>query len=208
MQQQTQDHYYLRFPTTWWNLDLDPSTRDATIKRRILADVDERTVGRTAVDSMIREARRAARQAHALGALQLAGMFDFTDDGGTLMATTAVHRLITPPDTDVDLPELMVAYAVRNARLPLSKSSPGTADIVDLPYAGSAGRVTYVEDVELYGKGWSRMAVMVTVVKVPGGDDLLVIASTTPNLRLVEAFYQVFGAIAATLRFDPLPEGV
>jgi hypothetical protein len=194
-------HYYLRFPASWWNLVLDPNTRDGAIKRRILAGVDSRTADRSTVDAMIRAARKAARDAYALGALQLAGMFEVAD-AGLLIATTAVHRLILPPDTAVDLSELMVSYAVRNAGLPLSRSSPASrTEIIDLPEAGPAGRVTYLEDVDLFGKGWSRTAIMVTLVPVPDSNDLLVIASTTPNIGLAEAFYDVFDAIGATLRF-------
>jgi hypothetical protein len=194
-------HYSLRFPASWWNLVLDPNTRDGAIKRRILAGVDLRTADRSTVDALIRTARKAARDAYALGALQLAGMFELTDTG-LLIATTAVHRLILPPETALDLSELMVSYAVRNAGLPLSRSSPPSrTEIIDLPGVGPAGRAIYLEDVDLFGKGWSRTAIMVTLVPVPESNDLLVIASTTPNISLAEAFYDVFDAIGSTLRF-------
>src|SRR4030095_2208961 len=84
--------YALRFPASWWNFDLDPSTRDASIRRRILAGVDEQKADRALLDSMVRAARKAAREAHARGALQLAGMFQVMDDGSPLIATTMVLR--------------------------------------------------------------------------------------------------------------------
>lgn len=195
--------YALRYPESWWHLELDPSTRDATIRRRLLAGLDEETADRDLVDSMVRAARKAAREAHARGALQLAGMFELMDDGSPLIGTTMVLRIISPDEDPPDLSQLMVSYAIRNAGLPLGKNtSANQADLIELPLVGPAGRVTSVEDIDFYGKGWARMAIMHTVVPVPESGDFLVIASSTPNVGLTDEFFEVFDAISGTLKFE------
>ncbi|MFI1393700.1 hypothetical protein [Streptomyces sp. NPDC020681] len=206
-------HYFLKFPESWWNLDLDPSTRDASIRRGIQANLamsGGAKAGPEQVDSLVRAARKSARSAHARGALQMAGVFDLFEDGSTLIGTSMVLRVVPPPEEPPELVDLMLAYAVRNAKLPLGKNTPGNqTDMIDLPYAGPAGRVTSVEDIDFYGKGWVRMAMLQTVVPIPGTADFLVIAGSTPNLTLMEPFFEVFDAIAETLRFEPEePEGV
>ncbi|MFE6178857.1 hypothetical protein [Streptomyces sp. NPDC056464] len=200
--------YFLRFPGSWWNLDLDPSTRDAAIRRRLLEGLEPSRPGQpldreTAelADALVRSARKAARQAHARGALQLAGIFELFD-GAPLIASTMVFRVSPPKDTEAALCDLLVAYAVRNAGLPHGRGTRANgAEFIELPLAGPAGRVTSVEDVDFYGRGWVRMAIMQTVVPIPGTRDFLVVASTTPNLTLRDEFFTVFDAIAETLFF-------
>src|SRR4051812_23995193 len=112
-------NYGLRLPASWWNLDLDPNTRDASIRRRILADVDRDSASaeeREGLDSLIRAARRSAREAHARGALQLAGLFEVLPDGAVLIGNIMVLRVNLPEGASVDLTELMLAYAVHGAR--------------------------------------------------------------------------------------------
>ncbi|MFF8373611.1 hypothetical protein ACF05W_33030 [Streptomyces lydicus] len=66
--------YTLRFPDSWWQLDLDPSTRDASIRRRIEDQVKQAPqLSREQVDALIRTTRRTAREAHAQGALRASG---------------------------------------------------------------------------------------------------------------------------------------
>lgn len=53
------------------------------------------------------------------------------------------------------------------------------------------------------GRGTVRTALMHTVVPVPNSRDFLVVSSSTPNLSLVDAFFDVFDAISGTVRFQP-----
>jgi hypothetical protein len=152
---------------------------------------------------MVRAARKTAREARALGALQLAGMFEVMEDGSPLIATTMVLRVIPPEDASPKLSEMMISYALRNARNPLGRNTSGNqAEIIDLPHAGAAGRATSIEDVDFYGRGKVRMAIMQTVVPVPVSGDFLIIASATPNLNLMDEFFDVFDAIGGTLTFE------
>ncbi|MFI1397989.1 hypothetical protein [Streptomyces sp. NPDC020681] len=198
-------NYGLRLPESWWNLDLDPSTRDGSIRRRIMEDVGEDIPAdaREGLDSLIRAARRSAREAHARGALQFAGMFDLMEDGSVLIGNVMVLRFDLPEDAPADLTELMLAYAVRGARNPIGKGTRARqSEIIELPHAGPAGRATSVEDIDFYGRGRARVAIMQTIVPVPGTGSILVVAGTTPNLTLVDPFFDMFDAIASTLKFD------
>ncbi|MGP4112114.1 hypothetical protein ACTWP5_14510 [Streptomyces sp. 4N509B] len=203
--------YGLRFPASWWNLDLNPNTRDAAIRRRILSDLGGEAAltsapadARAGLESLIRAARRSAREAHARGALQLAGMFDLLEDGSVLIGNVMVLCVNLPEGTTPDLSELMLAYAVQGARNPLGQGTRARRnEIIELPHVGPAGRATSVEDIDFYGRGWARVAISQTVVPVPGTHSLLVVAGTTPNLTLVDAFFDMFDAIAGTLTFTP-----
>ncbi|MFJ3233689.1 hypothetical protein [Streptomyces sp. NPDC086787] len=202
---QTPNTYGLRMPESWWNLDLDPSTRDASIRRRIMADIGDNVPAdaREGLDSLIRAARRSAREAHARGALQFAGMFDVLEDGSFLIGNVMVLRHDLPEGATPDLAELMLAFANHGAGNSLGKGTRARqTGVVELPHAGPAGRVTSVEDIDFYGRASIRVAIMQTIVPVPGTDSILVIAGTTPNLPLTDQFFDVFDAIAGTLKFD------
>ncbi len=198
--------YSLRFPDSWWHLDLDPSTRDASIRRRIEAQVEKSPqLTRERVDGLIRDTRRIAREAHAQGALRASGMIRILRAGSeplVLSATTVVLRITVPEGESEDLADLVMAAGVQlGTEAEGTGLPPGEVELVELPHAGAAGRISRVEDVDYQGKRVPT-AVRHTLVPVPHTHDYLVIASSTPNVDLAEQFYEVFDAIAESLRFD------
>ncbi|MDB1087111.1 hypothetical protein PJ985_05960 [Streptomyces sp. ACA25] len=194
--------YGLRFPDTWWHLDLDPNTRDASIRRRLEEGLAGPDTDPERLDTLIRMARRSAREAHDRGALQLAGVFEVLDNDSTLTATTMVLRVPLPEGESSDLASLLLPVAMRNSRNPLLRDMPGSrAEIVEHPQVGAVGRVTSLEDVDYYGQATIRTALLQTLIPVPDSDTVLVIASQTPNVGLMEPFFEVFDAIARTFRF-------
>ncbi|MER5442736.1 hypothetical protein [Streptomyces sp. NPDC002790] len=200
--------YSLRFPDSWWQLDLDPSTRDASIRRRIEAQVEKAPqLTRERVDGLIRDTRRIAREAHAKGALRASGMIRILRAGSgplVLSATTVVLRISVPEEQSEDLADLVMAAGVQLGTDAEGSGLPvGEVELVELPHAGAAGRISRIEDIEYHGKRVPT-AVRHTLVQVPNTHDYLVIASSTPNVDLTEQFYEVFDAIAESLRFgDP-----
>lgn len=197
--------YSLRFPDSWWQLDLDPSTRDASIRRRIEAQVEQAPqLTREQVDGLIRSTRRIAREAHARGALRASGMVRILRAGSgplVLSATTAVLRITVPEGESEDLADLVMAAGVQlGTDAESSGLPPGEVELVELPHVGPAGRISRIEDVEYQGTRVPT-AVRHTLVPVPNSHDYLVLASSTPNVDLAEQFYEVFDAIAESLRF-------
>ncbi|WP_328688627.1 hypothetical protein OG879_18205 [Streptomyces caniferus] len=197
--------YSLRFPDSWWHLDLDPSTRDASIRRRIEAQVEKAPqLTREQLDGLIRSTRRIAREAHAQGALRASGMIRILRAGGgplVLSATAVVLRISIPEGQSEDLADLVMAAGVQlGTDAESSGLPPGEVELVELPHVGVAGRISRIEDIDHHGKRVPT-AVRHTLVPVPNSHDYLVLACSTPNVDLAEQFYEVFDAIAESLRF-------
>ncbi|MYW64295.1 hypothetical protein GTY65_09440 [Streptomyces sp. SID8379] len=199
--------YRLKFPGSWWHLDLDPSTRDASIRRKIEDQVKNAPLSRERVDDLIRDTRRTARDAYAQGALQAAGMLRVlnTGDGAlVLSATTIVLRVSVPEEQSEDLAELIVAAALQVGADAEGTGLPvGEVEMVDLPQVGPVGRITRIEEVETKGKRIPTVMRHV-LIPVPNSREYLVLANSTTNVHLAEQFHDVFDAIAESFRFDDL----
>jgi hypothetical protein len=201
--------YTLKYPARWAHLDLDPNTRDASIRRRIEEQAERAgpEVSREQVDSLIREVRKSAREAYAQGALQVGYLLVFLPDGSTLNATAMVLRTRIPEGEPNDLAQMMLAGGVRNNRTTVGRGSElHRVEIMELPEVGSVGRMTSVEDFDYSGQATVRSAVHQVLIPVPSSRDLMVLASTTPNLPLAEKFFEVFDAIAESFRFHEAEE--
>jgi len=194
----------LGFPEKWWSLDLHPSVRDAEVRRRILNGISaqDRVEYADELRDLVRQARHFAAEAHRAGALWIQGLFEVYE-GELLMGATTVVRITLPDGFTPDLSELMVAYALRNAGLPLGKGTPAhRTELLSLEHAGPAGRATTIEDIELRPEQTLRMLIMQTLVPLPETNDLLIVASYTPNLDQSDAFLALFESIADSLRLQ------
>lgn len=196
--------FTLSYPDSWWTLDLDSATRDAAIRRKIEAQAQGDDVDRDLLDHLVRATRKTAREAHAQGALQVAGMIQFTQSGAVLSATALVMRVTPPEDSSTDLAELLIPVALKNADNPMGRGTRANrVEMVELAEVGPAGRATSIEDIDYWGRGTVRTAAMHTIVPVPHSRDFLVVSCLTPNLSLVDALFDLFDAISGTLRFLP-----
>lgn len=197
--------YQLRFPDSWWHLDLDPNTRDASIRRRIESQAEQvPQLSREQLDELIRSTRSTAREAYSRGALQASGMIRFLKAGNrplVLSATTVVLRISIPEEQSEDLADIVVAAGMQlGTEAEGTGLPPGEVELVELP-VGAAGRITRVEEVDYRGKRVPT-AVRHTLIPVPNSRDYLVLSSSTPNVDLAEQFHEVFDAIAESFRFD------
>ncbi|NUP44295.1 MAG: hypothetical protein HOY76_46550 [Streptomyces sp.] len=194
--------YTLKYPSSWAHLDLDPNTRDVAIRRRIEEQAEGVEVERERVDALIRDTRKSAREAYAQGALQVGYLLGFLPDGSTLNATAMVLRTRIPEGEPTDLPQMMLAAGVQNSRTSVGRGSDlNRVEIMELPEVGSVGRMTSLEDFDYFGQATIRTAVHQVVIPVPSSRDLMILASTTPNISLAEKFFEVFDAVAGTFRF-------
>jgi hypothetical protein len=198
--------YTVRFPDSWWHLDLDPNTRDASIRRRIESQVRKAPqLSREQVDALIRSTRRTAREAHAQGALRASGMLRILQAGSgplVLSATTVVLRMSVPEDQSEDLADLVVAAGMQlGTEAEGTGLPPGEVEVVELPEVGPVGRITRIQDVDYNGTPVPT-AVHHTLIPVPNSRDYLVLAGSTPNVDLADQFYEVFDAIAESFRFE------
>ncbi|MFE4017347.1 hypothetical protein ACFXPZ_07970 [Streptomyces sp. NPDC059101] len=194
-------HYKLRYPGSWWYLDLDPSTRDASIRRRI--EHQARGVpqlSRERLDGLIRTTRHTAREAHARGALQAAGMVAFPGGDSMLSATSVVVRMPVPDDQSADLAEVLFGAGMQADGPQSSGYPPREVELLELPEVGPVGRIASIEDIDYKGTP-VRTALLHTLFPIPGRREYLVVSSSTPNVELKDQFFEVFDAIAGTLRF-------
>lgn len=199
--------YTLRIPSTWWYLDLDPATRDASIRRRILSQVHEGTgLTREQIDGLVRRTRHTAREAHARGALQAAGTVRFPGRGMLLSATCVVVRIPVPEDESADLADVVLSAGVHVGGRREGGNPPGSVEFTELEHAGPAGRIALVEDVDHRGTSL-RTALLHTLVPIPHSRDYLVLSGSTPNVELKDQFFAIFDAIADTLRFEEASTG-
>ncbi|MFD7298887.1 hypothetical protein ACFV9W_36880 [Streptomyces sp. NPDC059897] len=201
--------YRLKFPGSWWHLDLDPNTRDASIRRKVEAQVKNVPgLSREQVDTLVRDTRRTARDAYAQGALQASGMLrvlNYSDGPVVLSATTIVLRVSVPEDQSEDLADLVIAAAMQLGNEAEGSGLPvGEVEMVDLPMVGPAGRVTRIEEVDLKGRRVPT-AMRHTLIPVPNSRDYLVLACSTTSMNLAEQFYEVFDAIADSFHFEDPP---
>lgn len=197
-------HYKLRFPGSWWYLDLDPNTRDASIRRRIEHQAKAAPrLSREKLDGLIRETRRTAREAHARGALQAAGMVAFPGGESLLSATSVLVRMPVPEDQSADLGDVLAGAGLIPGGGQAGGGPRRKVDLLERPGFGPAGRIASVEDIDVKGTP-VRTALLHTFFPLPGRREYLVLTSSTPNVALKDQFFDVFDAIAETLRFvDP-----
>ncbi|MGY5107064.1 hypothetical protein, partial [Streptomyces sp. 900105245] len=173
-------HYKLRFPGSWWYLDLDPNTRDASIRRRIEHQAKGvPQLSRERLDTLVRDTRRIAREAHAQGALQAAGMARFPGGDTMISATSVVLRMPVPEDQSADLAEVLFGAGLQAGGPQSSGYPPREVSLVELPGVGAVGRISSVEDIDYKGRPVPT-ALLHTLFPIPNRREFLLVSSSTP----------------------------
>lgn len=189
--------FRLALPSTWDRLDLDPSTRRDNIRALVARRIGEAPEKAELRHELENRALQGAEEAEASGAQRMWFLADQVADRpvmATLVATTwagalslsrmaARLRASSRPDNfviSVENIELHAGPAVKLRRRAVA-SPPGTQVQVQ------------TESLQYY-------------VSVPGSEAFLVLAFSTPNVTLVEAFLELFDAIVSTLQWLKRPE--
>ena len=199
----------LAVPESWWEFDIRPEGREATVRQLIDARVravPELAPYRAELSMLL---RRMARDAHDSGALYLGCMAE-NFDGVPLTATVTVTVLGAATAEGVPLSTDPQAIAQSLATITPRREGDAWRKIttVEIPEVGLCARTYGVEDVPVE-QGDTRtikVALTQTYVPIPGRpEEIVLISGASPVLDLAEAFHDIFDAVTSTFRFVPDP---
>lgn len=188
----------LATPGYWWDLPLDPSTRD----QEIAALIDERierypqlAESRSEVTALLRQ---LAAEAADLGAV-FSSQFGILGDAPPLAGNVLVVTQSPAPSPIESL--LAQVQALEDS---LASRTIGLAEVgvVELPSAGPAVRRRARQSITFPGADAGIDAVLVQYyVPVPGTEAVALMTFTSPTVRDEEALVELFDAVAATFSF-------
>lgn len=193
--------FSITVPNTWFEIEVDPATRSASINELVRA----RTRGVPALaarrDEIAQLLRAAAREAAASGAVYCGVMVEPVE--GTGLTASVTVSLLPPADADRRLDTAgAIAATLREKTARHPDDTWTTVSVIDLPGVGPAARAAGVEDVEMPdSSGWIRATLMQTFVPTPGGDGVVLISCSSPNIVLVQPLHDLFDAVSGTFRF-------
>ncbi|PWI11217.1 hypothetical protein DIZ27_07455 [Streptomyces sp. NWU339] len=195
----------LAVPDSWWEFDIRPEGREATIRALVderLRELPDLAPHRTDLTTML---RKMAKDAHDSGAVYLGCMAE-NFDGVPLSATVTVSVLGAKNEQGVALSTDPRTIAESLGTITARREGDAWRKVttVDIPDVGTAARTYGVEDVPV-ARGDSRTLRMVltqTYIPVPGTTEQVVLVSgASPVLDLAEAFHDIFDAVTSTFRF-------
>ena len=187
--------FALAVPQSWFELDVRPATRDASIRALVESRVREQPELWERRNELVRLLRRQARDAAEAGAVYCACFVMVTGD--SVVPGSISVSVIPPPPGGTGLDAVAESLPTREA---VADGEPWmTRRVVELPGIGRVARSEGVTDVELPGgRGWIRSIVMRTFVPVDA-ERLLLVAAASPALDLVEPLLELFDAVTGTL---------
>ncbi|MET8132006.1 hypothetical protein [Streptomyces sp. NPDC005251] len=197
--------FSLSVPDSWWEFDIRPEGRDATVRALVderIREIPELAEYRGDLAAVL---RKTAKDAYASGAVYMGCMAE-NFDGVPLTATLTVSVLGSQNKQGVTLSTdpRAIAESLRTVTARREGDAWRTVTTVDLPQVGVAARTFGVEDVPV-AQGDTRTLRMVltqTYIPVPGTTDQVVLVSgASPVLDLAEAFHDIFDAVTSTFRF-------
>ncbi|MFD5814878.1 hypothetical protein [Streptomyces sp. NPDC127038] len=197
--------FSLSVPDSWWEFDIRPEGRDATVRALVderIREVPELAEYRGDLAAVL---RRMAKDAYDSGAVYMGCMAE-NFEGVPLTATLTVSALGARNKQGVALSTdpRAIAESLRTVTARREGDAWRTVTTVDIPQVGVAARTFGVEDVPV-AQGDTRTLRTVltqTYIPVPGTTDKVVLVSgASPVLDLAEAFHDIFDAVTSTFRF-------
>ncbi|MFF4634271.1 hypothetical protein ACFY1G_00755 [Streptomyces olivaceus] len=197
--------FSLTVPDSWWEFDIRPEGREATIRALVDERVNETPELAPYRSDLTAMLRKMARDAHDSGALYLGCMAE-NFEGVPLSATVTVSVLGAKNQQGVALSTdpRAIADSLRTVTARREGDAWREVTTVDIPEVGPAARTYGVEDVPVApgDRRTLRMVLTQTYVPVPGTTDQVVLVSgASPVLDLAEAFHDIFDAVTGTFRF-------
>ncbi|MGC4984893.1 MULTISPECIES: hypothetical protein [unclassified Streptomyces] len=197
--------FSLSVPDSWWEFDIRPEGRDATVRGLVderIREVPELAEYRGDLAAVL---RKTAKDAYDSGAVYMGCMAE-NFDGVPLTATLTVSVLGARNKQGVALSTDPRAIAESLGTVTARREGDAWRSVttVDIAQVGVAARTFGVEDVPV-AQGDTRTLRMVltqTYIPVPGTTDQIVLVSgASPVLDLAEAFHDIFDAVTGTFRF-------
>jgi hypothetical protein len=197
--------FSLSVPDSWWEFDIRPEGRDATVRGLVderIREVPELAEYRGDLAAVL---RKMAKDAYDSGAVYMGCMAE-NFDGVPLTATLTVSVLGARNKQGVALSTDPRAIAESLGTVTARREGDAWRSVttVDIAQVGVAARTFGVEDVPV-AQGDTRTLRMVltqTYIPVPGTTDQVVLVSgASPVLDLAEAFHDIFDAVTGTFRF-------
>ncbi|MFF8457254.1 hypothetical protein C0Q64_11555 [Streptomyces albidoflavus] len=197
--------FSLAVPDSWWEFDVRPQGRDATVRTMVderVRETPELAPYRNDLTAML---RRMAKDAHDSGALYLGCMaenFDSVPLSATV--TVSVVGARNQQGAALSTDPRVIAESLRTITPRREGDAWRKVTTVDIPGVGPAARTYGVEDVPV-AQGDNRTLRMVltqTYIPVPGTtDQVILVSGASPVLDLAEAFHDIFDAVTGTFRF-------
>lgn len=196
--------FSLTVPGAWFEIDLHPSSRDASISKLVrerVRDVPELAPHTATISKLFGQ---FAKSAWDSGAAYCAAMAEPSTDG-IVPACVTVSVLPGPPGADSGAPDrlgpLLDPIEAKEAQSPDDTwRDVATADLAD---GAKAGRVRAVEDVDIEPGHPLRVVSMQTFVPVPNENRVVLVSCASPAWTLAAALLDLFDAITGTLEVFP-----
>ncbi|MEU6357821.1 hypothetical protein ABZ896_52485 [Streptomyces sp. NPDC047072] len=183
-------------PDSWTEYDLSGDTLAERRAEMLRHAPDRPTLD--LVNQAFRNARRIMDTARRRGAVYAAGTTAMYEDG-LLMAGLMIFSVTPPPGEDFSAQGLARQLSASGDRR--GGGTTRTFSTENLPGVGPVGRLVGVEESEIAEGVSYRLAVMHTVVPVPGRRRALIITCFSPNLPVADQLYDLFDAITSTFAF-------
>ncbi len=198
--------FSLTVPESWFEIDVDPATRDDNIRRL----VEDRVRGNDAMwearHGVTRILRQEARKAWEAGAAYAACMVAATDEG-PITASVVISLVRGPVGATADGdPTSFVAERLTSVPKKPDDDVFMSVTTVEIPEVGHCARSYGVEDVQV-DSGFIRTAFMQTFVPVPGVNKVFIVSASSPVVALAAELHDLFDAVTGTFRLVDL-EGV
>ncbi|WP_446049268.1 hypothetical protein [Streptomyces albidoflavus] len=197
--------FSLAVPDSWWEFDIRPQGREATVRTMVderVRETPELAPYRNDLTAML---RRMAKDAHDSGALYLGCMaenFDSVPLSATI--TVSVVGARNQQGAALSTDPRAIAESLRTITPRREGDAWRKVTTVDIPGVGPAARTYGVEDVPVtQGDNRTlRMVLTQTYIPVPGTtDQVILVSGASPVLDLAEAFHDIFDAVTGTFRF-------
>ena len=199
--------FSITVPDSWFEIDVQPATRDESIRRLVEDRVRGNQPMWDARRGIIRLLRQQARQAWETGATYCACMVTPTDDGP--ITASVVVSLVRGPVGATEHGDPTGFLVDQLTAVPRGDEGDVFTSVTtaDIPGVGPCARSYGIEDVEVDGgAGWIRTVFMQTMVPTPGFNKVFLISCSSPVIPLAAELHDLFDAVTGTFRMVPLSE--